>query len=468
MLTLIGGLLLLVFAYLFVANKLNETISKKIVEIEKHNKELTYERSKKVPSLLPTLDMKPFWFLAGAVLFFALKGMFFYNPAGTATAIQYPWGGDRMVKTQGLKVKAWGRVIPISYETAIKDVFSNSEGKIPESEDALYYRSAKLWEFSDAIKAKIASSVVIGIEIEDEESFLSMADKNKSENKLIRSRVTPNIDAALKNTAKLMDAQEYISGKASDFDRYFRDQLENGMYLVEQYVHEEKTKEVIGDTNIVRTIGNNGKNRQTKYRIKRDTQGNILRDNNSNSLSQYGIKIYQAQITAIDWEASFDDRLKLQKEQVALTQLEKQQAEREFYRAKKEIAKGESEKAKERARLEKEQIQQTIASETRAKVAEQDLIAEKKRVEVSRLKAQQQKIAADAQYYENAKLVSAGLTPQEKAEWAYKTNIGVAKELKDLRLPQTYIESGNSNSKSNLLESLIGAEMAKSMLKSSK
>jgi len=67
----------------------------------------------------------------------------------------------------------------------------------------------------------------------------------------------------------------------------------------------------------------------------------------------------------------------LEKEEVALTQLEKQQTEWEFYRAQKEKARGEAEKAAERARLEKEQIQKTIAAETEAKVAEFNLVKEK-------------------------------------------------------------------------------------------
>jgi glucan-binding YG repeat protein len=156
--------------------------------------------------------------------------------------------------------------------------------------------------------------------------------------------------------------------------------------------------------------------------------------------------------------------LQLQKEEVAQTQLEKQQAEREFYRAQKEKAKGEAEKAKERARLEKAQIQQTIAAETEAKVAEFNLVKEKKQYEVEQYKAKSKKVAADAQYYENAKLVSAGLTPQERAEWEYKTAVGVAGQLKDLRLPQTYIEGGKNGNSGNLLESLIGAELAKKMI----
>ncbi len=290
-----------------------------------------------------------------------------------------------------------------------------------------------------------------------------MADRNRSESKLIYGRVLPNIDAALKNTCKLMDAQEYISGKASDFDRYFRDQLENGMYLVEEYYEEERKSEIIGDTATVRTIKPVRSSKQKRFRIKRDRQGNIMRDNKSNTLKQYGIVIFQAQVTSIDWEASFDERLDLQKNEVAQTQLEKQQAERQYYTAKKEVAKGEAEKAKERASLEKQQIKLTIAAETEAKVAEQNVIAEKKKLEVAKLQAQSKKVAADAQFYENSKLVRAGLTPQEKAELELQKATAVAKEFAKMSAPGVVIMGGDSKG-GNLTNSLIQAEMAKQLL----
>ncbi|QNM85724.1 hypothetical protein H9W90_00955 [Polaribacter pectinis] len=402
------------------------------------------------------------------ILMTILNGMFFYADAGTAYAVQYVTGGDKMITTQGLKLKWWGRIIPLSYETSIKDIIVNANNELPKNSQGTYNRKAQKWEFSDAIKAEISTSVIVGVNINDEDVFLNMADRNKSESKLIFGRVLPNIDAAIKNTCKLMDAQDYISGQASDFDRYFRDQLENGMYQVEQYYEAENSNEIVGDTTTIRKINVGKSSKQKKFRIKKDSNGNIIRDN-TNSLKQYGLKIYQAQVTGIDWETSFDERLDLQKNEVAQTQLEKQQAEREYYRAKKEVAKGESEKAKERARLEKIQIQQTIEAETEAKVAGFNLIKEKKQYEVEQFKAKSKKVAADAQYYENAKLVSAGLTPQEKAEWEYKTAVGVAQQIKDLQLPSTYIEgSKGSNDNGNLLQSLIGADLAKNMMEKEK
>ncbi|SDY04349.1 SPFH domain / Band 7 family protein [Lutibacter oricola] len=390
-----------------------------------------------------------------------ISGMFFYAEPGTAYAVQYPWGGQKAIFNQGIHTKMWGRLIPIQFEMPIKYVMADGEGNLGDQSKYAYVNAARQWEFNDAVKGRIATSIVISINTTDSDQFLSVADRNKTEKNLIRSRIIPNIDQSIKNTCKLMAAQDYISGQAADFDRFFQDQLENGMYVLEE-LKEDEQSDIIGDSTVIRTVTNK-ESRQKRFTIKRDNLGEPIRVN-GNSLGSYGLTVVQAVVNDIDWEPTFDKRLQLQKEEVAQTQLEKQQAEREFYRAQKEKAKGEADKAQERARLEKEQIQQTISAETEAKVAEFNLIKEKKQYEVEQYKAKSKKVAADAQSYENSKLVSAGLTPQERAEWDYKVAVGVASELKMLQLPTTYIESGGNNNKSNLLESLIGAEIAKKMI----
>ncbi|EAQ99979.1 SPFH domain-containing protein [Maribacter sp. HTCC2170] len=400
--------------------------------------------------------------LVGLVLSI-VTGAFFYAEPGTAYAVQYPWGGQKAVFRQGIHTKMWGRLIPIQFELPIKYVIPTADGELGEQSEYANVDRAKYWAFSDAVKARIATSVVISINTDDQSQFLSVADRNKTEQNMIRSRIIPNIDQSIKNTCKLMDAQDYISGQASDFDRYFKDQLENGMYVLEEYA-ENETQEIIGDSSTVRTVVNKeSKHKRFRIQIK---NGEPVREK-GNSLKAYGLTVIQAVVTEIDWEETFDNRLQLQKEEVAQTQLEKQQAEREFYRAQKEKARGEADKATERARLEKEQIQKTIAAETEAKVAEFNLVKEKKQFEVEKYKAQSKKVAADAEAYQNAKLVHAGLTPQERAEWAFKTSVGVARELKSLNLPEIFIEGGNAkSSESNLLQSLIGADLAKKMMDS--
>ena len=459
MLTVIGTLVIMTAITGFIWNQIKKQKDAEDAQRREDGRTNYLNNMMKFP-----IGIKPLYLLLIGVGIIALNGMFFWANAGTAYAVQYPWGGDKMVKTQGLKTKMWGRTIPLSFEISIQDQILTEGQELPESADGIYNRRAELWEFSDAIKAEIGTAIVIGVNTDDEESFLNMADRNRSESKLIYGRVLPNIDAALKNTCKLMDAQEYISGKASDFDRYFRDQLENGMYLVEEYYEAERSPEVIGDTSTIRTIQPIRSSKQKKFRIMKDKQGNIMRDNKSNTLKQYGIVIYQAQVTSIDWEESFDKRLDLQKNEVAQTQLEKQQAERQFYTAKKEVAKGEAEKAAERAKLEKEQIKLTIAAETEAKVAEQNVIAEKKKLEVAKLQAQSKKVSADAQYYENAKLVSAGLTPQQRADLELEKATAVAREFAKMTGPQVVIMGQGGKDGGSLTNSLIQAEMAKKLI----
>jgi multisubunit Na+/H+ antiporter MnhB subunit len=71
--------------------------------------------------------------------FTMITGMFFYNPAGTATSVQYLWGGDEAVTSQGLKLKLWGRTIPVSFEIALQDVIEEVE-----QEEGIYYRHGQL------------------------------------------------------------------------------------------------------------------------------------------------------------------------------------------------------------------------------------------------------------------------------------------------------------------------------------
>ena len=73
--------------------------------------------------------------------------------------------------------------------------------------------------------------------------------------------------------------------------------------------------------------------------------------------------------------------------------------------------------------------------------------------EVSRLAAEKaefdkKKIIAEGQAEAEANRlkVAAGLTPQERAEWEYKTKVGVAKALSDIKLPTIVMAGGNANS----------------------
>jgi hypothetical protein len=403
------------------------------------------------------------------IMVLGINGIFFYNAAGTATSIQYPWGGDKAITSQGVKVKWWGKTIPISFEIAMQDVIrkKDADGNVSEfpNEEGIYFRDAQRREFADAIKADIAASLIVSVDYNNTELFLDMADKNRSEQKLVYARVYPVYDQALKNTCKLMDAQDYISGASSQFDYYLKDQMEHGMYLTKEVYEDDVKKEAIGNDStktVASGVIDNEKNKQKKYVIRRDKNGNPMRDA-SNSLKRYGLTVMQAAVTNIDWEGSFDKRLDLQKDQVAQTQLEKQQAEKEFYATKKAIAQGEREKAEVRVTLEKKQLEQTIAAETRAKSAKYKEQEEINLLAAAKKKAQRVKVAADAEAYEISKKVHAGITPETRLKMELDAQVNIMKALagpNGMTLPTTVMTGdGKKSGGSGMLESILGAKI---------
>ena len=405
--------------------------------------------------------------------FATISGLFFYNPAGTATAIQYLWGGDAAVTTQGVKLKFWGKTIPISFEIALQDKIvqkdsngqkvRNSDDFDEDSSEGIYHRAAQTREFADAIKADIAAALIVSINYSNEELFLEMADKNRSESKLVYARIYPVYDQALKNTCKLMDAQDYISGASSQFDYYLKDQMENGMYLTEEvYETIDESPIVIPDTN--RTVAKgkiNNEKREKRYRIKKDSKGDPVRDA-SNSLKRYGLTVQQVAVTNIDWEASFDNRLKDQKEQVAQTQLEKQEAEKEYYATQKAIAKGEREKAETRVQLEKAQLEQTISAETAAKTAAYKEQEEANLLAAAKKSAEKIRVIADAEAYEISKKVTAGITPEKRLQMELDASVERTRALagpNGLTLPSTVFGGSTGNKETGMLESILGAKI---------
>jgi hypothetical protein len=87
-------------------------------------------------------------------------------------------------------------------------------------------------------------------------------------------------------------------------------------------------------------------------------------------------------------------------------------------------------------------------------------------LQTARLESEQNLVRERAQAEANRLKVAAGLTPQERAQIQKDIAIGVAEKLAQLQLPSVYIEGGAKGDKANmgLIESLLGAELAKSMV----
>lgn len=143
-------------------------------------------------------------------------------------------------------------------------------------------------------------------------------------------------------------------------------------------------------------------------------------------ITKNNILVSQVIIQDVDPEPKFKERLEKQRDESAKRQLAQQQTETAKAEQMRIIAQGENDKATERVNKEKEQISQVIQYETERAIEEQKLKTARIALETAEIEAKRIKEMADAKAYENAKLVAAGLTPQEKAEWEYKKAVGVA------------------------------------------
>ena len=113
----------------------------------------------KIPVLKGITTSRAVLLIFAGIIVAGLNGLTFYAKPGTAYAVQYLWGGDQAITSQGIKFKYWGRLIPMSFEIPIQDILNEESPR----EEGIYYQRAKQREFSDAIKADIATSLVIDI-----------------------------------------------------------------------------------------------------------------------------------------------------------------------------------------------------------------------------------------------------------------------------------------------------------------
>lgn len=314
--------------------------------------------------------------------------------------------------------------------------------------------------FIDQVKATAKVSVRMQLP-SDEPSFIALAEEFRHPENLVRNTLVPTVREQVINTGYMFAAQDYISGSASDFRQTLDDQLKNGGFSVEK-------KEYI-DTNYVNTDiqeTNQRKIREitTRYEVEiRKKNGIPIRV--QHDITKNNVIVSQVIVDAITLEEAFQKRLEKQRDIASQKRIEMEAVEAAKIAQQKIIAEGERDKAAERVSKEREQIQKLIAIETQVKEEESKRQLAEIALKTAKLQADAKRVTADADAYQNSKLVQAGLTPQERAQIEKDIAIGVASQLKDLSLPQTVIIGGTGGKdQGSLLESLIGAELARKMM----
>jgi len=383
-----------------------------------------------------------------------LPYLFFWADATEQYFLVFPTGNTSVVTSQGIKFRGFAKITPWQKYIDVKVV--DSKGNTNGIEGVM---SPIPIRFIDQVTATVYISCRFQLPL-DEESFETLAIKFRSMSNLVNNTLVPTVREQTNNTGYMFAAQDYISGEAQSFRQTLDEQLKFGAYAVEKLENRDTVFTDIQRPDQVRNI----KEIQTSYTVNKILLDGVPK-RISHEITENKIIVSQVIVDDVVLEGAFKERLEAQRDESAKRQLEQQKIETAKSSQQRILAEGERDKAAERVAQETDQVKKLIAIETKLKQEKTNKELAAIALETERLKSQQRKVAADAQAYENAKLVSAGLTPQEKAEWQYKTSVGVAQEISKIQFPQTMI-TGGSQKGGTPLESLIGAAMAKQLLDS--
>jgi hypothetical protein len=402
-----------------------------------------------IPSKLPLIlvGVGVVLTMFGSFMFYARPGHQYYlvSPLGAKTAV---FNSGYHFKLPFTRIQEWEKFV---------DIKNVVDGENTDGIEGIIQGGIPI-RFIDQVKAEASVSVRMQLPA-DEPSFIALAEEFRHPENLVRNTLVPTVREQVINTGYMFAAQDYISGAASDFRQTLDDQLKNGGFSVEKKEYFDTT---YVDVDIQNPEGRKIREINTRYEVEiREKNGVPIRV--PHDITKNNVIVSQVIVDAVRLEDAFQRRLEKQRDIASQKRIEMEAVEAAKIAQQKIIAEGERDKAAERVTKEREQIQVLIAIETQVKQEESKRELAEIALKTAKLESEAKKVRADAESYQNRQLVSAGLTPQERANIEMQTAIGVAAEIAKLKLPEIYMSGGDGKGNNGLLESLIGADIAKQM-----
>jgi hypothetical protein len=379
--------------------------------------------------------------LVGLIVFTFINP-FSWNDASERTVVQQANGAQFVQYNSGVyyagffaKKTSWPNQISVSYQDSIANMELN-DGTIEIGRVSIRFGA-------DATSAAV-SGIVQYILPSVEEEMIAMHNAHKTPQSLVTKRLAPYTKECLQSSAQMMSSEMHYSGGRSTMSQDFGDQLKNGVFIL------KTTDRVVFDS----LEGEKKKIYVTEPIIAKD--GSIKRK--VSSIKEYGISIADAAITDVDYEQRVDIMLGKKIDAATKASISKQELITAQQQALTSKAQGEKALVETEYRQKVQQTVEVVKAETQVKLAEQDKLKQKIAAEAAELEARKTRIDADAQAYANSKLVSAGLTPEMKAQFEMDTKIGVANALSKVTLP-AYYAPGNTGGTNNILDALLSTKL---------
>lgn len=418
------------------------------------SEENVYEDGRRIsrkasPFLLMLKKPISMFIMSSGIALIIVPFLFFWAEPGYQYFLVYPTGKADAIMSQGIKWRGLAKITPWQKYIDVKVVTDKESTKDIEG-----VMSPIPIRFIDQVTATVKLSGRFQLPT-DKESFINLAIKFRSMENLVLNTLIPTVREQTNNTGYMFAAQDYISGEAQSFRQTLDEQLKDGAYRVNKHEYRDTIySDIQKNQREIKEI-------KTMYSVEKIMDENGFPARIPHEITENNIIVSQVIVDEVELEPIFKQRLEAQRDESAKRQIEQQKVETAKAAQTRIIAEGERDKAAERVTQEKEQVKQLISIETKLKQERTNKELAAIALETERLKAQQVKVSADAKAYENRQLVSAGLTPQEKAEWEYKTAVGVAGEVSKIKFPETMIMADDKGG--TPLESLIGAAMAKQL-----
>ena len=359
---------------------------------------------------------------------------------------QMPITGEYVVWTDGgLQWQGLGNVR--SYDKTSQIEFSDlqkNEGGYVASGD----NPAAGTTFNDRGKGYIIGSFRVVLP-NDAQNMMAIQRDFGSEQALINNLVRPTLYKVVTACGPLMSSLESVSETRTDLTAYITDMLNNGVYKTKTS-KVEVINEITGEKEL-----------RTQAELIHDANapGGYARQEKS-PFALYGITAGIVSITDIKYDKATQSQIDAQKAANLSVITAKTQALEAMQKAITIEEQGKATAAQAKWEQEKEKAVAVTKAEQEREVAR--LAAEKAEFEKKKIIAEGQ-----AQAEANRLKVQAGLTPQERAEWDYKTAVGIAEALANSKVSwvPTIMMSGDGKNDGNSAMDAVGFNMMLDVVK---
>jgi len=261
---------------------------------------------------------------------------------------------------------------------------------------------------------------------------LELHETYRSNDAIAETLVRQTLAEAIKNSGPLFTPEEARTTRREEYVTLVQDQTVHGLY--------KTTSEM---TSVMGEDGNKRQFQITKMELDKDGNRIIVK---TSPLTTYGVRVVQLVITGLDFDKVTDDLMQAKKK-----------AEQE-----KVVARTNAEKAKQDTITEQEQGKARVAKAQADKLVEkiQAVTDAQKKFEVAEFerkeageRAKSKEIEGRAEAVVASLKVAAGLSPLERAKIDQATAIGVAKEMANVKFPESMIiVGGSSNGKAGAVD----------------